>query len=92
MPEVTTPMLTVLSVPMCSSTEQPGTDAGVEMRPEAERDVVPGLQVQLDVLDADLAEFHLRIANLSHDSPPKNCANQPGSGRSKTAFQPPHPK
>ncbi len=29
-------------------------------------DVVPGLQVEIDVLDADPAQFHLWIADMSH--------------------------
>ena len=34
-----------------------------KLKPQQQgRNVVPGLQVQLDVLDANLAEFHLRVA------------------------------
>ncbi len=65
--------------------EQPGTEmpVGVEMlkAQKQSRDVVPGLQVQLDVLDADLAEFHLRIANLSHDCPRRIAQISPDRAR-----------
>ncbi len=74
--------------------EQPGAEmpVGVEMLKAQQqgRDVVPGPEVQLNVLDADLAEFHLRIAYLSHLCLAKKCAHRPelGPKGSKTAFQP----
>ena len=68
---------TLLSVPgknvLLQKLEQPDTETlvGVKMlkAQQQSRDVVPGFQVQPDVLNADLAEFHLRIADLSHVSP-----------------------
>ncbi len=61
--------------------EQPRAESlvGTEMLEPDEKggDVVPGLEVQVDVLDADLAEFQLRIDCLSHACLAKNCRNQP---------------
>ena len=74
--------------------EQPGAEmlVGVEMLKSQQqgRDVVPGLEVEFDVFDVNLAECHLRIAYLSHPCLAKKCAHRPGLGQKglKTAFQP----
>ena len=39
------------------------------------RNVIPGLEVQRDVLDANLTKCHLRVAYLSHACLAKNCKN-----------------
>ena len=43
---------------------------GIEMleTQQQRRNVIPGLQVDPDVLDPDLAEFHLWITDVSHDA------------------------
>ena len=74
--------------------EQPGAEmlVGVEMLKSQQqgRDVVPGLEVEFDVFDVNLAECHLRIAYLSHVFLAKKCAYRPELGQEglKTAFRP----
>ena len=52
--------------------KQPGAGllVGIKMleAQQQRRNVVPGLQVDPDVLDPDLAEFHLWIADVFHDA------------------------
>ena len=50
----------------------------------------PGLEVEFDIFDVNLAECHLRIAYLSHPCLAKKCAHRPELGQEglKTAFQP----
>ena len=52
--------------------KQPGAGllVGIEMleAQQQRRNVVPGLQVDPNVLDPDLTEFHLWIAGVSHDA------------------------
>ena len=51
------------------------------LKPQQQRrNVVPGLGIQLDVLDANFAEFHLRIAYFSHPCLAKICENRPEPG------------
>lgn len=63
--------------------EQPlaETPVGTEvLEPDGQgRDVVPGLEVQIDVLDANLAEFKLRTDRFSHACLAKNCRIRPES-------------
>ena len=52
------------------------------LKPQQQRrNVVPGLEVQLDVLNADFAQPHLRIADLSHPCLAKIRRNRPESAR-----------